>query len=377
MRKSGYWLVSLIVVLTVALSACGSPQQATPAPTPALAQKPSGVTPAPAVTPASGDQQVIDAAKKEGEVDIWSNTFQDRQQILSSFNARYPFIQVKVWDAPTGPDAVNKIAEEAKVSKVSADILFSSESDIVPAMNLGLLAEYNWNRQGWLNQPTHKFYLNYATNPRTPLYNTDVISAAEAPKGWDDLKDAKWRTRSTVVSSSGAELPLLMAYLWRDGDKLGWDKAEKFLTDMVTNVRPRVMSGITGTATLVAAGEFSMFLVGSGDTSLRMITKGAPVAIVPVGQSPGLSRSVGLVKGAPHPNAAKLFLDYFTTPEGLLAKTEADFTPVTYPEAAKTARANLLLKKYGIETLMVPTSVYTAENVSRATMWWQKLLGLR
>lgn len=372
MNRFVYIVVSLALVLGLLLSACSAPQKPAPAPAP---EKPAAV-PTPVAPQVTTGQQVLEAAKKEGEVVIWSNVFREKEKFLSVFNGQYPFIKVTVWDASTGSDAVNRLAEEKKAGRVTADIIFSSESDVIPAMTLGLLAEYDWKREGWVNQPSHKFYLNYSANPRTPTYNTDLMSGAEAPKSWDDLKDPKLRGK-TAVTSSGAELPLLMAYLWREGDKLNWEKAEKYLTDMVTNTRPRVMSGITRNVGLLAAGDFSLFLGASGDASLFYLMMGAPLAIVPVGQSPGLTRSAALVKDAPHPNAAKIFLDFFTTPEGLLAKTELDFTPVLYPEAAKKDRASQLLKKYGIETVVVPTAVYTAANVDRAVTWWQKLLGVR
>lgn len=373
-RRSGYWLLGLILVFIVALSACGSPQQATPAPTPA--QKPSGTTPAPATPTASVQQQLLDAAKKEGEVVIWSNTFQEREKILRLFYDQYPFITIKVWDASGGPDVINKLSQERQAGKVSPDILFLSESDIVPAIPLGLLAEYNWKREGWLNQPNHKFYLNYSLNPRAPTYNTDLVQPSEVPKSWEDLKDPRWRGRA-VLSSSGAELPLLMAYLWKDGSKLNWEKSEKYLSDIVANTRPRVLNGFTRPMELLAAGEFAIFPVGAGSRTLYYMTIGGPVAMVPVGKSPGLTRSVAVVKGAPHPNATQVFLDFFSTPEGLLARTEVDFTPVLYPEAAKKAKANLQLQKYGIETVPVPTDVYTEDNLRRATVWWEKLLGIR
>ena len=84
-----------------------------------------------------------------------------------------------------------------------------------------------------------------------------------------------------------------------------------------------------------------------------------------------------MVKNAAHPNAAKVFADWFAAEGGQLSKIQVDLIYALDPEVAKVARANQLLAgKYKIEVIPVPSELLTTENVKRAQDFWLKLLGV-
>jgi ABC-type Fe3+ transport system substrate-binding protein len=147
---------------------------------------------------------LYEAAKQEGEVALWANTFSDATKVLKPFHDKYPGVKVKVWDASTGDDVINKLVEEGKVGRITGDIFFSGEGDLVKAVTAGLMQEHEWGNEAWPNQPPNKFYINYGTNPRLPVFNTNVIPVAEGPKSWEDLALPKWADKGPVASFSGS-----------------------------------------------------------------------------------------------------------------------------------------------------------------------------
>jgi iron(III) transport system substrate-binding protein len=69
----------------------------------------------------------------------------------------------------------------------------------------------------------------------------------------------------------------------------------------------------------LAHGKYPVLVAGSADEVNPFIRNGAPIAIVPTEDSRTLSPSSGivsLINRAPHPNAAKLFLNWILTKEG-------------------------------------------------------------
>jgi iron(III) transport system substrate-binding protein len=313
-------------------------------------------------------------------VALWSNTFDEGPQVTKAFQAAYPGIKLKIWDASTGGDVINKLVEEGKVGRVTGDIFFSGEGDLVLAAETGVMQEYDWPTEGWPSQPDSKYYINYGSNPRLPVFNTNVIPVDEGPKTWEDLATSKWADKSPVASFSGAEGPMLFAHMWREREgELNWAKAEKYWTDVVTNNKPKIVRGYSGPMELLVTGEYGLFVpVASGRRVLFYSLIGAPVSIVPMGKTPGLPQSMGIVKNAAHPNAAKVFIDWFIKEGGQLIKIQEGLLYAVDPKLAETARANVLLRdRFNTEVEPVPSLFFTPENVSRANDFHLTTMGVK
>ncbi|MBM2831305.1 MAG: transporter substrate-binding protein [Dehalococcoidia bacterium] len=364
-RLSRYAVILGLVSLLI--FACAAPSKPAPSPVPEtpLAERPAARGPE-----LSGQQQVIERAKQEGKVVIWSNTFEGAEQFKREFGARYPFLEFTKWDAPTGRDMVARLAEEAKIGKLSADVVATSVTDFPELLRLGLIKEYAWpNTKGWPYQPNNGFYRVTTAGLRIPIYNTQLVAAAEVPRSWDDLKNTRWRGKSQI-SRSGPDAPLIFAYMWREGDKLNWEKAEAFWREVVKNNRPSVGRGFQIPTELLAAGESSILLLGSTLTTLSLMSRGAPLGIAPVERAMAPPFALAIVKDGPHPNAATLLADYLTSSEGLLLYANANLMNVIDPAVDKKSRAGGLLGSLGIQWEPPPTEIYTEENVKRSSDLW-------
>jgi ABC-type Fe3+ transport system substrate-binding protein len=96
---------------------------------------------------------------------------------------------------------------------------------------------------------------------------------------------------------------------------LGREAGIKYMRNLGRqNVMPRVGQSLITQP--LAAGEASLQINGNAVTVNRMKQKGAPIDWVAPGPLPGLMVGVGITAAAPHPNAARLFVDFVLSRQG-------------------------------------------------------------
>ena len=131
-----------------------------------------------------------EAAKEEGEVTYYaSNNPALSERMAVGFNARYPEIKVNIVRLASGPLG-KRYATEAEAGTFVADILQLGDPTIIK----------DGYEKGWFTTmedlPAHQAWPaeykaeNYAVAnifPGTITYNTNLVSAEQAPKTWPDL----------------------------------------------------------------------------------------------------------------------------------------------------------------------------------------------
>ena len=323
-------------------------------------------------------QSVMDKAKQEGEVIVWTQSFDNSEDFLKGFYAKYPFLKVKIWDGRT-EEVVNKVITEATAGKFSPDVLMLSTRGFPAIRKAGLLQEYKWPARisDWPYQPAHGYWKIEAASVRVPAYNTSMVKPADIPKSWDDINSAKWRGKS-VISSSGADAALLFADLWKksDGD-LNWEKSTTFWKGVIEKTKPKVIRGFSAGFDAIASGEVAIFLLSSTNSGLNFMKKGAPIDFASVGRTVASPWGIGMPKTLPHPNAARLFIDYLLSEEGLLDYANAVNGMVIDPVVAKKAYGNVAMKKAGVEWYPVDDETRSDADIRKATRWWTTELGVR
>lgn len=363
--RNFYWLACLIVAFSLVFSACAAPKAA-PAPTPTTEKPGAAASVAPQLTK---EQQLIEGAKKEGEVVLWTQSWpQDLAvRFKAAFEAKYPFLTLKTWDASIG-DLVVRLTTEAKAGRFSADLVICAETDINTMVNAGVFKEYDWPNAGWSGQPSTKYFMNFAQGSYFPVYNTNLLTAAELPKSFDDMKSPRWIGRS-AISTSGLGIPLYTAYLFGKG-KVDWEKSESYWRTVVASNKPRIVSNFTGPNGMLAAGEFALMFMSPNDPTTILMRRGAPVAPIALEAAPSYGWSMGFPKTSIHPYAAQLLLNYFAGPEGNLIYADVKSLTALNPEAMKKSNINMYYQKFGLNMVPMPSEIYTPENTQRAGKFW-------
>jgi iron(III) transport system substrate-binding protein len=146
------------------------------------------------------------------------------------------------------------------------------------------------------------------------IVNTKLVKDADMPKKWGDLTLAKWKGKvcSATPDKSGSAYMQMFNVLIAYKDT-GWDVYKKMLANFF-------ISASSGSVPkYVNDGEASVGITLE-DNAFRYVTGGGPVKIVyPDEGVIAAADGIALVKGAPHPDAAKVFIDW------CLSKSTQDF----------------------------------------------------
>ena len=159
-------------------------------------------------------------------------------------------------------------------------------------------------------------------------YNSERVPAADAPKVWKDLLDPKWRNAiSAKQSTSGMQF-----VQWYELRKLC---GEGFWKDFAKQ-RPRCFDSRAQIFDRLAKGDDKVCALGEWAGYQLVKDKGAPVVFVaPPDGCPATPLVNGIVTKAPHPEAARLFLDWLMSPKGQALYQTNQF--LYYPSLRKDA----------------------------------------
>ncbi len=155
-------------------------------------------------------------------------------------------------------------------------------------------------------------WTGFAARMRVLAYNPRLV--ARVPERIEDLTDPAWSGRIAMAyplfGTTASHAAVLFA-AW------GPERAKAFFTALKKN-DVRIVEGNMTACRMVADGEVAMAVVDTDDANLLM-GEGKPLKLVFLdhdGQGALLiPNTLALVKGAPHPDAAKKLIDYLLSPE--------------------------------------------------------------
>jgi iron(III) transport system substrate-binding protein len=209
------------------------------------------------------------------------------------------------------------------------------------------------------------------------VYNSEHVKPEEVPRSIFELADRKWRGKVAVAQPQFGTTRTHVAALFA---ALGPPRAKQFLTDLLAN-EVRIVDGNAMVKNLVARAhpDASPVFVGLTDTDdvLSGQADGEPVGMIyPDQDSLGtlvIASTVCLIRGAPHPEAARTLIDYLVGPEveSQLAGGRAGFLPVRTDAPAGKAVAQLglprpiELSRQSLLEQLEPSSQWTREHFRR------------
>jgi iron(III) transport system substrate-binding protein len=268
---------------------------------------------APAPSPTT--PALVAAATKEGLVTFYTSMdLQVAETLAKAFQDKYAGVTVQV--ERSGAERIYQRITQEYDSKIhNVDVVDSSD-----AANL-----VDYKQRGWLvayvpgdlakwpaNQkdPDGYFAANRATLS-VMGYNTKLIQPSDAPKSYADLLDPKWKSKIVKAHPSYSGNIMTATYELSKAPGLGWPYLQKLSKQDIMQVQSS-----TEPPKKLALGERPVMFDGNEYNALLLIDDGAPVAIVyPAEGTPLIAGASGLMKDAPHPNAARLFINYLFSTE--------------------------------------------------------------
>ncbi len=255
-------------------------------------------------------QSALEAGARHEGVVVWSGSVGDdmRAALSKAFTAKYPFLRVEGQRLGVTQSLQRAIAERSGKTPARTDLLAGNV--LVPLRKAELAQAFRsplvdalpkeFQEPNGLSAPYRFAYYGIA-------YNTALVNAADAPRNYEDLLDPKWRGK--IVWNNGLEsgAPVLITYfrrLW------GEDRAGRFLQRLAQQIVRTELGTPRETLDGVVNGKSYVMLGASLHQVAALRAAGASVDATM--QDPVLARDNHLVllKSAPHPHAAMLFVDF-------------------------------------------------------------------
>jgi ABC-type Fe3+ transport system substrate-binding protein len=253
-------------------------------------------------------QRILDGAKKEGTVTLYSSaTNADMGPQVTAFEKKYG-IKVRQWRA-SSEDVARRVINEQRAGRFEADVVETAGPDMEVLFREKVLQTFHTPVSAELLPSAthaHRQWITTRINLFVGGYNTKLIAAADAPKRYEDLLDARWKGK-LAVEASDANWFMQLASL------MGEDKAVKLFRDVVARNGMSVRKGHSLLANLVPTGEIPLALTLYGYRVEQLKKEGAPIEILYLPPVIGLPTGTGIVRSAPHPHAAALLADFFLT----------------------------------------------------------------
>jgi iron(III) transport system substrate-binding protein len=311
-------------------------------------------------------------AEQEGALVVYATDPEAASEaVLAKFHALFPKI------APTymrlqGGALYAKLMTERQGHAYLADVL--QPSDMSFALDFQKRAGY----MDYISPEMAAYKADYKSKPEGNwtwgalviagiAYNPNLVTAAEAPKTWLEAMNPKWADAISVkVSNSG--LQHVEWYVLRQlyGDDF-WQK--------LAPLKPHAFDSYVQQFDRLVNGQDKVALTAQYSGYLILKAKGAPVEFVyPPDGLATTAEPWGIIKEAPHPEAAKLFLDWFLGVAGQAANAEALYY--------NSLRADVPPPPGGVNAsqlkLLFPADWHAFEQThTQFVREWDKLAGLR
>jgi iron(III) transport system substrate-binding protein len=250
---------------------------------------------------------IVAAARKEGRVVLYSAFvgLAAHQDLKKQFEAAYG-ITVDILEARAS-EVRERIRIEQAAGRFAADVSENGRT----TTTLQIDQDHVFEPFGPLPSLGHLKAEFRADEIRLPVFaivygilaNTTLVKGADEPKSWLDLADPRWKGKMLAddlrtLGGGGVLFFVLQEQFGRGFQEKLAAQDLKFSREIPANERR------------VARGEYPLYLP-VGLTSVPEL-KGLPVKfIAPKEGLPYIGYDLALLKNAPHPNAARLLMEFY------------------------------------------------------------------
>ena len=260
-------------------------------------------------------QPLAEAAKKEGKVVIYGSLESGiMDAVEKAFTKKYG-IPIEYFRAASNK-TLDRVLTEARAGRVLSDVVVTNRGPMLLLKEEKVFAKY-----------TSPEAANFPADVRDPdgvlspiyrmvivgiLYNTRLVKPEEAPRSLDDLLQPRWRGKWVMPDPSrhfttGVWVRNLEEYYGKDW--MGFVKK-------MAEAKPILVESFIPSAQKIISGEAL-----AGITYVKYVhifgKDGAPLDYVRLPKMLADGHHAGISAKAPHPNAARLFVDFFISREGM------------------------------------------------------------
>src|SRR5262244_1506722 len=254
---------------------------------------------------------MLAAATKEGKVTWYTSVdVKVAEAVAKAFRAEYPGIDIEV-ERSGSERVLQRINQEYQSGIHNVDVVNSSDASHF----------LYWKQQKWLAPHTPPDVKRFPAKYKDPeghyatwratlnviAYNTNLVAQKDAPTGYLDLLDPKWKGKLVKAHPSYSGTSMTGTYALVKA--LGWEYFEKLAKNSVQQLQ-----STTAPPKSIASGERAVMVDGNEYNMFMEIDAKSPVRIVyPKEGTPFVTSPGAIFAGAPHPNAARVLQNFLFT----------------------------------------------------------------
>jgi iron(III) transport system substrate-binding protein len=286
-------------------------------------------------------EDVIKGAEKEGEVTVYAtNSVGDLQVIWDAFRKKYPRVKLNSVAISTTSEIVTKVMAERRANQYLVDVVLGAPGATYNSLQRGkaldpmppalLLPEVTDLSKWW--KGTHRYvdpegqyvFVYQSSLYGPPVYsNTKLVNLDTIRSVWD-LLDPKWKGKIIALWPRANYVSTALLFMYHH-PQIGPKFLERFYTEMDLTYFSDFRQGTDW----LAGGKYPLCFLCR---LRRAMEQGLPVAEVSpyhFKEVPGIGSNngaIGLMNSQPHPNAARVFINWYLSREGQIAFRQANNT---------------------------------------------------
>jgi len=284
--------------------------------------------------------EVLAAARTEGTVSVIGLPGVDLKRALTeAFQRKYPDIRLEFVGMPV-TQVTPKIALESRAKRNTTDIAVVGSTTALLGLLPGnaiapirplLNGPSTRNLSEWRNGRLHfsdeaeQYHLVMSFYRKAPvLYNPNLATGDEFTSYWDLVKP-KWKGKMGMRTPTRAGGGLSNTVFWYSTEGLG----KEFIRELFTKQDLTFFEDNRQQLDFLAHGKHSLTIGASDTITVEAIHKGLPIRFIdPARFKEGTYLTAGggglvVIKDAPHPNAARVYLDWLLSREAQTAWSKA------------------------------------------------------
>jgi len=255
---------------------------------------------------------LYDKAKQEGELVIYGGGPAALYEVPArAFEQLYPGIKVTI-HAGFSNVHNQKINALIKSNSLDADLaVLQTVSDFIAWKKEGVLAAFKpdgWDAIDRTFKDADGHYVGVFVTAVGYAYNPALVQAADVPKSALDFLKPEFRGKMVSCYPHDDDITL---YLFHTiVRRYGWDWMDKYVANGAAFIQ-----GHLGVARAVSAGDAMVSIDSNPNLSLREKRAGKPtdIAFSEIDPTPIWAQTAATFTASPHPNAARLFLNWWLT----------------------------------------------------------------
>jgi len=281
-------------------------------------------------------EKTLRAAEAEGQFTLYGCCY-DYDRVLEVFRKRYPKIKANIVVAVAGNSLASRILAERRGKKYLVDVVSSGanmlhdalyKAQILEPIKAALILPEVLDQTKWYEgehryiDPDKRYIFAFVANSLSGqvAYNLKQANPSEFKSYWD-LLQPKWKGKTVSLDPTAFGMGATLQFFYYHPD-LGPPFIKKLYGDMQITVSrdPRQMTD------WLSAGKFSLCIrCNAGSEVGKAMQHKLPIGYLDAedwkegGSSSAAGGTLGIPTRAPHPNAAKVFVNWLLSREGQLA----------------------------------------------------------